>query len=275
MRWRPPELQKACDRKQDAMEASTAADIWAFGVMGYEILTEKSAFAPGMPRGTMRRMLIGRAPLPWEDHSNSADLTDDISDNELKGIVLSCLARKPDIRPTAEALALTLQKLVNGARERAEVAAAAAARAATAAALAAPPVKLARPAVRGPGRDAGFFDTPLPEANLAEDDAPADDDVPAYEDEGLKVGPAGLAVAARDEEDDSVFDTGERFGFDSMQFGAALGTLSGSKLGSRVGSRVASRAPSGGLADTSGGLILGDELAGTGPIDDSVTAAMW
>lgn len=279
-RWTPPEIQKARDRKEETMEASTAADIWAFGVMGYEILTEKAAFAPGLPRGTIRRMLIGRAPLPWEDHANSNELTDDIEDNELKGIVLSCLARKPEIRPTAEALALTLQKLLDASRERREAAAAASARAATAAALAAPPLKLAEANsvsvnIMGqgadiPGADGGFFDSPLVGAGGT--DGPEVSHVIAsssqYEDEGLKVGPAGLAVSARPSgmhDGDSMFDT-EDMRFDSGQFdGLRFGTLSGSRVGSRMGSRVASRAPSGGL----------DPMPSIAPSEDSVTAAMW
>ena len=140
----------------------------------------------------------------------------------------------------------------------------------------APPVALAdtyahAPGYDVPGANGGFFDSPLDVAETPE--------IPAYADEGgLKVGPAGLAVAAQDEEDDSVFDTQEDAErFDSMQFGGLV-TLSGSKVGSRVGSRVASRAPSGGLVEASGGLVLGRELEGTGvldPTDDSVTATMW
>lgn len=282
IRWTPPEIQKARDRKQETMQASSAADIWAFGVMGYEILTEKSAFAPGMPRGAIRRMLIGRAPLPWEDHANSSDLTDDIVDDELKGIILSCLARKPEIRPTAEALALTLQKLLGAARDRAEAAAAASARAATAKALSTPPMKLSSVAAADadakanrdvPGAEGGFLQSPLVGASV---------EVSGYVDEGLKVGPAGLAVAARgsghaqEGDDTSVFDTQEGENFDSEQFDhIRFGTLSGSKFGSRVGSRVASRAPSGGLIE-GGELMNGLEaMPSVAPSENSVTAAMW
>jgi Protein tyrosine and serine/threonine kinase len=285
-RWSSPEIQKARDRKQETMEASTASDVWAFGVMGYELLTEKTAFAPGMPKGTIRRMLIGRAPLPWEDHSNSSDLTDDISDNELKGIVLSCLARKPEIRPTAEALALTLRKLVDAERDNKEAAAAAAARAATAAALAAPPMNLSAVAAADacaasdivPGSGGGFLDSPLVGVH-GEPPLPTDG-MSGDEAEGLKVGPAGLAVAAKgggmhdtlQGEDTSAFDTqemrldGEQF--NQMRFGA--------RKGSRLGSRVVSRAPSGGSIE-GGELDFADGANenSVAPSEDSVTAMMW
>lgn len=80
--------------------------------MGYELLTGKTAFPPGLPRGTIRRMLNDKAPLPWEDHANSSEFTDELADNELKGIVLSCLARKPAVRPSTMGLASTLHKLL-------------------------------------------------------------------------------------------------------------------------------------------------------------------
>ena len=137
-RWTPPEIQKARDRRLDTVTAATSADIWAFGIMGYELLTGNTAFQPGLPRGTIRRMLHGKAPLPWEDHANSTDLTAELADSELKGIVLSCLARKPAVRPSAAALASTLHKLLAASPESAAPAAAAAAAAARGAAGAAP-----------------------------------------------------------------------------------------------------------------------------------------
>ena len=110
--WTPPEVQKARDRKHESVVADPSTDIWAFGIMGYELLTGKTAFPPGLPRGTIRRMLHGKAPLPWEANAHSSELSAELTDNELKGIVLSCLARKPAVRPSAAALAATLGKLL-------------------------------------------------------------------------------------------------------------------------------------------------------------------
>lgn len=160
--------------------------------MGYELLNGNTAFPPGLPRGTIRRMLHGKAPLPWEDHANSSELTDELADNEIKGIVLSCLARDPTVRPPATALAATFEKLL-----------AAAAPPAAAPEDAADSVEVSRESAEFSG---SFFRAPL--ISRTHDEAssavvPRLSDAAGWKEQGphgdgaLRVGPAGLAVSAK------------------------------------------------------------------------------
>lgn len=204
-RWTPPEILKARDRKHESFTVDTAADIWAFGIMGYELLTGNTAFPPGLPRGTIRRMLHGKAPLPWEDHANSSELTDELTDNEVKGLVLSCLARSPSIRPPAAALAATLQKLVEASKPPPS-----AAPTSGGSTNSPPPASGALDADTGGAESqnvpqhsgsGGFLREPLMRSMHEDSSAVATADSAAFEaaqsGEGLRVGPAGLAVSAK------------------------------------------------------------------------------
>jgi Protein tyrosine and serine/threonine kinase len=202
-RWTPPEIQKARDRKQDTVTASTAVDMWAFGIVAHELLTGKTAFPPGLPRGTIRRMLHGKAPLPWEDHAHSSELTDELADNELKGIVLSCLARKPDPRPAATALVATFKKhLAVNATPAEQPAAAIADVAAGGVALAGESADTSRAVDESMEISGSFLRAPL--RSRSRDDSAAVGmvdsnmhETPSQVDGALRVGPAGLAVSAK------------------------------------------------------------------------------
>lgn len=208
-RWTSPEFQQARDRKAETVAADTSTDIWAFGIMGYELLTGKPAFPPGLPRGTIRRMLLGKAPLPWEDHANSSELTEQLEDNEMKGIVLSCLARKPSIRPHSAALAATFSKIMAASAPAAPLDR-------SAAAAAAPEDTGARTEAADGSADsddsreasASFLRAPLIDNLLENSSAVAPNSaVDALNVDGsLRVGPAGLAVSAKRGSEAGLFD---------------------------------------------------------------------
>ena len=113
---RAPEIQAAFDQKYEASVVDEATDIWALGLMGYELLTGRPAYKQGLQR-TVRRMLVGKAPLPWEDHAGSPASSRHLADGQVadavRAVVLSCLARDPASRPSASSFAASLEEILH------------------------------------------------------------------------------------------------------------------------------------------------------------------
>ena len=83
--------------------ASPAADIWALGLLAFELLINERVFPPDTAPETIRAALLGGAPLPWEAGAEGAKERW----QKLRGlrrVVLSCLARDPDARPSTNSL---------------------------------------------------------------------------------------------------------------------------------------------------------------------------
>ena len=97
-----PEVIAAAERGETRTVACPAADMWALGVIAFELLTSSRAFPPsagGVQR--IRDQLCGRAPLPWEA-SESGVLLSQL--RVLKRSVLQCLSRDPTERPSSREL---------------------------------------------------------------------------------------------------------------------------------------------------------------------------
>jgi serine/threonine protein kinase len=81
--------------------ADPAADMWALGVIAYEMLTKQRAFGPQASAEEMIARTAGEAPLPWEDPSPAAQAK--LRDlRGLKRAVMQCLDRNPAQRPRSE-----------------------------------------------------------------------------------------------------------------------------------------------------------------------------
>ena len=80
-----------------APKASFATDIWALGVVAYELLLLRRTFLPSMPEKQVRDTILGRLPLPWEQ-------TEPRGLRTLRHGVLACLSRTPEARPSAAAV---------------------------------------------------------------------------------------------------------------------------------------------------------------------------
>ena len=104
--YMPPEVAAAVYRGDTTIRSDAAADVWALGVMAYELLTRTTLF-PSLVTTTAPawKQLLGQAPLPWEPGSER--------DNELgqlralKRGVLACLEREPKDRPSSESVLST------------------------------------------------------------------------------------------------------------------------------------------------------------------------
>lgn len=108
LKYTAPEVVHALEAGCQSVVVDTAVDIWAVGVIAYELLTGDQDFlAQGFPsedrKQTTLDAIAGRVPLPWEEGSHG------VQDRlvKLKGMrrtVLSCLDRNPSKRPTAASL---------------------------------------------------------------------------------------------------------------------------------------------------------------------------
>ena len=83
------------------MLASGAQDIWALGVVAYELMTGQAAFGEGAGDRDVRAQLLGRAPLAWEEQGGEERLKEL---QVLRPSVLRCLSRNPSQRPSSRKL---------------------------------------------------------------------------------------------------------------------------------------------------------------------------
>jgi serine/threonine protein kinase len=83
--------------------ASAAADMWALGVVAFEILNNERAFPEGTTPEEIRAALSGHAPLPWEDGApRAAEKREEM--RAMQRLVMPCLARDPAKRPKSAAV---------------------------------------------------------------------------------------------------------------------------------------------------------------------------
>jgi serine/threonine protein kinase len=96
-----PEVIEAYEQNDRLIVADPAIDIWALGVIAFELLTNVPSFAPGTNKQTALDIIAGRGQFPWEKPGNQELLS---RLRRLKGTILSCLDRNASKRPTAASL---------------------------------------------------------------------------------------------------------------------------------------------------------------------------
>ena len=100
-----PEVALAADRG-DRAAARAAHDVWSLGVMAYEAIAQRPA------RASMRDLYecaSGRAPYPWE--AQPAKQPAAWRTSRLRAVLLPCLSRQPEERPTAAQLAESVTRM--------------------------------------------------------------------------------------------------------------------------------------------------------------------
>ena len=70
-----PEVVHAAESSNPLVEAHAATDIWALGVMAYELLTSGHVFPVGTPQEAIRNAIFGVETMPWEESSDSEELS--------------------------------------------------------------------------------------------------------------------------------------------------------------------------------------------------------
>lgn len=97
-----PEVIRAHAAGHREMPAHPAADVWALGVMAFEMLTGERAFGSGASVDEMAQRTAGAQPLPWEDGTSPQTAARLRKLRGLKRGVLRCLSRNPAMRPSSQ-----------------------------------------------------------------------------------------------------------------------------------------------------------------------------
>jgi serine/threonine protein kinase len=94
-----PEVILAYEAGQETHYVSTAADVWALGVIAFEMLTGERTFDPYTSKTDMLSAIAGRTQLPWEG-PRRAELLEKLC--AFQHLVLECLQRDPEKRPSIQ-----------------------------------------------------------------------------------------------------------------------------------------------------------------------------
>jgi serine/threonine protein kinase len=118
LRYAAPETMIAREAGEQSVVADAAVDMWALGVMAYELLTDEPLFQSGRDsEQTIMDRLTGRSPLPWEDgwHEDEERTRKLRQLRMLRRSLLQCLSRDARARPTSEELLATWDKQFDAA----------------------------------------------------------------------------------------------------------------------------------------------------------------
>lgn len=120
LRYASPELAAAQERGATTTCSHASADIWALGVVAWELAARRRAFPSAASAADIRAALAGKAPargggqrlrLPWEERGGGDAL------GMLRPVVMACLSRDAAARPTADELSATLSELLEYSAE--------------------------------------------------------------------------------------------------------------------------------------------------------------
>lgn len=90
----------AYERGDATIVANPATDMWALGMMAFELLTSETVFPQFTEKKDILDALCSGRPLPWEDGAEGrAERVTRL--RKLKSVTLRCLSRLPEERPSA------------------------------------------------------------------------------------------------------------------------------------------------------------------------------
>lgn len=102
LQYAAPETVAASEVAASGVTADPATDIWALGIVAFELLTGRRVFTVGNTASReFREQLRGAAFLPWEGRGSRETVR---QLRALRHSVLACVHRDPAERPTAREL---------------------------------------------------------------------------------------------------------------------------------------------------------------------------
>lgn len=109
MRYAAPEIIAQTGPQQNQQRSPTvseAADVWAFGMVAYELLTHERIFPEGVVAADVRQAAFASrfdGGYPWEmGAKGSNDRNSNLK--RMRRVVLQCLNRDPNDRPSTQAM---------------------------------------------------------------------------------------------------------------------------------------------------------------------------
>lgn len=97
--------------------ASPEADMWAVGLLSFELLTGERVFPEGTPLSTVHATLRGKTLFPWEEGAaNAAKNKEKL--RGLQRLVMPCLSRNPKQRPSAKAAITSFHSMFDNMKTR-------------------------------------------------------------------------------------------------------------------------------------------------------------
>ena len=108
--YSPPETLCEANKGTTHVVAQPAMDMWAVGVIAYELSLNHTAFTPMVwPRAAVLEAAMGLRPYPWED---KVGVFSSLPELRARGrVVRACLSRNPANRPSAEVFLRELNHL--------------------------------------------------------------------------------------------------------------------------------------------------------------------
>jgi len=107
LRFAPPELAHACAASREAtIVAHRSADIWAVGVMAYEMVSGELLFPLGAAADDIRAILANERPFPHEDNPAVWSKL-----GRLRKVVQAMLSRDPAQRPSIADISRKLDQM--------------------------------------------------------------------------------------------------------------------------------------------------------------------
>ena len=114
--YAPPEIIEAVVARRDYVPVDTAADVWALGVIAFELLTHSRAFPASSTRDSVVAQLLGQAPLPWEAGGAAFGAVARL--RGLRRSVMRCLARDAHDRPSTAEVVETWDHMFDTVHDR-------------------------------------------------------------------------------------------------------------------------------------------------------------